>query len=564
MRKTSNKKHSRGDDLIDNEQKPSYNKKVKSSDNSNDLYPKKGESSDDTITDDPSNETLNDVENDKDKGIDKDNNDDITDDPSNETSNDIENDKDNGVDKDNNDDINNDSEDKKERLINKLGSNIIDEWLISLRTMKKMNISGVNLNSNNNLVLVTEEDGALILYSYPDDEEGQKPKYQAQYCTRNEGPYVYIQSSGEGNGNGLPNNEGSQKLKHQAQYRKGKKRLHKGELLPVKENPRLFKEPPEGPPERLGPVKENPGFEKFEEVSSDNESDGKNHKKNEKNYNLDDKAVNLGKDLHEILQFIHKLPTCPPTRDKKIFSWNELYRQAIINHLMNDSEFSFLKGFKQLIGDSLNDIILMDIPSSNHTRVPFIAKDENEIKNILHKLVGNIFNSITGSTKSQVAKEILRRKDLRFHVEVWKSYVCLQAFCSANLKRNRGETTRSQAKKKIIEEYPNIDLGDLDLMLQISPRIYRLLQVSNGNWVLLDVFEEITPTFFKSKMKVGANFEIWLNLVRTGQMADYKKGPTMCGEGKKFMKEAKLDIVKAYFNGVDENLKDFIADDDEM
>ncbi|CAB4413662.1 unnamed protein product [Rhizophagus irregularis] len=555
MRKTSNKKHSRGDDLIDNEQKPSYNKKVKSSDNSNDLYPKKGESSDDTITDDPSNETLNDVENDgidkdnndditndlsnetsndiendKDNGIDKDNNDDITNDPSNETSNDIENDKDNGVDKDNNNDINNDSEDKKERLINKLGSNIIDEWLIFLRTMKKMNISGVNLNSNNNTVLVTEEKGALILFSYPDDEEGQKPKYQAQYCTRNEELYFYIQSSGEGNGNGLPNNEGSQKLKHQAQYRKGTTRE-------TTEGPP--ERPPEGPPERLGPVKENPEFEKFEEVSSDNKSDGKNHKKNEKNYNFDDKAVNLGKDLHEILQFIHKLPTCPPTRDKKIFSQNELYRQAIINHLMNDSEFSFLKGFKQLIGDSLNDIILMDIPSSNHTRVPFIAKDENEIKNILHKLVGNIFNSITGSTKSQVAKEILRRKDLRFHVEVWKSYVCLQAFCSANLKRNRGETTRSQAKKKIIEEYPNIDLGDLDLMLQISPRIY-------------------------SKMKVGANFEIWLNLVRTGQMADYKKGPTMCGEGKKFMKEAKLDIIKAYFNGVDENLKDFIADDDEM
>ncbi|CAB5377140.1 unnamed protein product [Rhizophagus irregularis] len=215
---------------------------------------------------------------------------------------------------------------------------------------------------------------------------------------------------------------------------------HLGELLPVKENLRLFKGPPEGPPEgppkRLEPVKKNSGIEKFEEVSSDNESDGKNHKKNEKTYNLDDKAVNLDKDLHKILQFIHKLLTCPPTRDKKIFSWNELYRQAIINHLMNDSEFSFLKGFKQLIGDSLNDIILMDIPSSNHTRVPFIAKDENEIKNILHKLVG--------------------------------------------------------------------------------------------------------------------------------QMADYKKGPTMCREGKKFMKEAKLDIVKAYFNGVDENLKDFIADDDEM
>jgi len=461
-----------------------------------------------------------------------------------------------------------------------------------LRKMKKMNIRNVNLNSDNNAVLVTEEEGALILHPYSDDEGGQKSKYQAQYCTRNKEPYVYIQLLDEGNelpnneglldegnelpnnneglldeGNELPNNEGCKRTKHQAQYRKGKKKLHKEnlELLPVKENLRLHEGPPEGPPEELLeeiPDEEILGFEEFEEGSSDNESDEKNRKKNEKRYYLDDKAINLGKDLHKILQFIHKLPTCPPTRDKKIFSRNELYRQAIINHLMNDSEFSFLKGFQQ-IDDSANNLILTDIASSSHTRVPFIANDENDIKYVLHKLVGNIFNSVAGSTKSQIAKDILRRKDLHFHVEVWKSYVCLQAFCSANLKRNKGETTRSQAKKKIIEEYPNIDLGDLDLILQISPRIYRLLQVSNGNWVLLDVFEEITPTFFKSKMKVGANFEIWLNLVRTGQMADYKKGPTMCEEGKKFMKEAKLDIVKAYFNGVDENL-DFIADDDEM
>jgi hypothetical protein len=29
------------------------------------------------------------------------------------------------------------------------------------------------------------------------------------------------------------------------------------------------------------------------------------------------------------------------------------------------------------------------------------------------------------------------------------------------------------------------------------------------------------------------------------------------------MKEVKLDIVKEHFNGVDENLKDFIVDDDD-
>src|SRR6266516_2283121 len=131
--------------------------------------------------------------------------------------------------------------------------------------MKKMNIRNVNLNSDNNAVLVTEEEGALILHPYSDDEGGQKSKYQAQYCTRNKEPYVYIQLLDEGNelpnnkgvlddeGNELPNNEGGQKPKHWAQYRKGKKKLHKEnlELLPVKKNPRLHEGPPEGPPEGL-------------------------------------------------------------------------------------------------------------------------------------------------------------------------------------------------------------------------------------------------------------------------------------------------------------------------
>ncbi|GBC41966.1 uncharacterized protein OCT59_018260 [Rhizophagus irregularis] len=51
--------------------------------------------------------------------------------------------------------------------------------------------------------------------------------------------------NGESNSNGLSNNERSQKVKHWAQYRKDKKRLHKGKLLSVKENLRLFERPPE-------------------------------------------------------------------------------------------------------------------------------------------------------------------------------------------------------------------------------------------------------------------------------------------------------------------------------
>ena len=64
-------------------------------------------------------------------------------------------------------------------------------------------------------------------------------------------------------------------------------------------------------------------------------------------------------------------------------------------------------------------------------------------------------------------------------------------------------------------------------------------------------------------MKSGANFKIWLNLVKTGQMVNYKKGNSMCEDGKKNLKEAKFDIIKAYFDRVNKDLKDYILDDDE-
>ena len=64
-------------------------------------------------------------------------------------------------------------------------------------------------------------------------------------------------------------------------------------------------------------------------------------------------------------------------------------------------------------------------------------------------------------------------------------------------------------------------------------------------------------------MKSAANFEIWLNLVKTGQMVNYQEGQKMRERGKEEMKQAKLDIIKSYFDGVNEDLKDIIIDDDD-
>ncbi|GET62639.1 hypothetical protein GLOIN_2v1849317 [Rhizophagus irregularis DAOM 181602=DAOM 197198] len=58
--------------------------------------------------------------------------------------------------------------------------------------------------------------------------------------------------------------------------------------------------------------------------------------------------------------------------------------------------------------------------------------------------------------------------------------------------RKQSETTKSQAKILIAQFYPLISLPNLELMLQRAPRIYRLLEVANFDWRLLDSFEELS------------------------------------------------------------------------
>ncbi|RGB21591.1 hypothetical protein C1646_777670 [Rhizophagus diaphanus] len=105
------------------------------------------------------------------------------------------------------------------------------------------------------------------------------------------------------------------------------------------------------------------------------------------------------------------------------------------------------------------------------TKVPIkVQQGDNfsvNFKYIAKKLAENIYQSVNGEVKEQINKEMSRRKELRFHVEVFKAYTRLQAFCALNLSRN---------------------------------------------WRLIDSFEELSACFFKSSMNSAANFEIWLNL----------------------------------------------------
>jgi hypothetical protein len=78
----------------------------------------------------------------------------------------------------------------------------------------------------------------------------------------------------------------------------------------------------------------------------------------------------------------------------------------------------------------------------------------DNFRNIATKLAENIYVSVNGELKEQISKELSRRKELRFHVELFRSYTLLQAFCSLNLSRGKGEMAKSQAKTYVIKYFP--------------------------------------------------------------------------------------------------------------
>jgi len=96
-------------------------------------------------------------------------------------------------------------------------------------------------------------------------------------------------------------------------------------------------------------------------------------------------------------------------------------------------------------------------------------------------------------------------------------------------------------------------------MLQRALRIYRLLEIA-ADWRLLDAFEDLTPYFFKSKMKTANNFKIWISLVCTGRLISNDKLKSQ--EKIKEVKQIKINIIKKYFDitGID---FDEVIDDDE-
>ncbi|CAB4389577.1 unnamed protein product [Rhizophagus irregularis] len=244
---------------------------------------------------------------------------------------------------------------------------------------------------------------------------------------------------------------------------------------------------------------------------------------------LDMASIRLAEDLHKLLGYIGKLPNNPPIRDRfSIFCGTQR-----INLISDDNQKS-CSSFKIL-------------PIRVQEKTSSLTELSDEFKKIAKDLSEDIFLSVMGEANEQGNKEMARHKELRFHVGFFKSYIQLQAFCEINLNRKQSETTKSQAKILIAQFYPLISLPNLELMLQRAPRIYRLLEVANFDWRLLDSFEELSACFFKSGVKTAINFEIWINLVRTGKLISYDE-ELKTQEKNRENKRIKIEIIKEYFD----------------
>ncbi|PKK57746.1 hypothetical protein RhiirC2_797494 [Rhizophagus irregularis] len=172
---------------------------------------------------------------------------------------------------------------------------------------------------------------------------------------------------------------------------------------------------PERPPERLGSVKENPGFEKFEEVSLDNKSNGKNHKKNEKKYNLDNKTASITHTLVRVficcgipfsiienpffIEFLHKMRLGYESPTSELLSGRFLNQETA---RINDK-------IKKIIKNSENLTLALDgwtNPNSDHHTKDFLA---GQIMDIIKKIGSEkVFVLVTDNAANCVkAKEIV-------------------------------------------------------------------------------------------------------------------------------------------------------------
>jgi hypothetical protein len=233
---------------------------------------------------------------------------------------------------------------------------------------------------------------------------------------------------------------------------------------------------------------------------SDNDENAKRRRKRRKvssSVDLSGPTYTMGKNLNRLLKCLNKLSCPAPTWNSEFSNNPKLYNEALLKKLESSSldeeesrpeissfdEKFFLRispandlslRSKKLIstsGSATSTAGSLAFILNNDDDLPEEDDDDVEVAVIsegnLMKLSSNDFNTkmeeviqilaskilriYDKTLKAYVMEEISRRSKLRYYISILTLYQKLEGYCQLNERRNRGQTVKHQAIKKIVK-----------------------------------------------------------------------------------------------------------------
>ena len=266
-------------------------------------------------------------------------------------------------------------------------------------------------------------------------------------------------------------------------------------------------------------------------------------------------AIKMAKNLHELLLYIDNLPTVPPTINSMNTDINS-YTRKLLNKLstlkkeefeaeienQDDKDFLKIHNLKNKQRQEEEEEEEEEFDFQSELNFPKIISEIDLLKhndfdtikeNTIKTLVTYLIKVYDKFIEGQIETEINRRRTFRLYINFLMIYRKIEIYCCLNKVRNKGETIKNQANKKIVEySSRKFEIQDISFIIRTGKRIERLISLSNREWGIVDAFPNLDINFFKSSISTAA-YEIWLKLVETGYLMTEHEGRIIYNRKKK-------------------------------
>ena len=258
----------------------------------------------------------------------------------------------------------------------------------------------------------------------------------------------------------------------------------------------------------------------------------------------------MAKNLRILLLNIDKLPDQPFMMNLTKFEKGEPYIQFLLNKLSSSTKEEFEA---EIEGPNNSNFLKIDLPNINFggerenleiiSEVDLLKLDpsffDQEKEEAIKTLVSQLINIYDKVLKEHVEAEIKRRRNFRNYIDFLSIYRKIEIYCNIYKLRAKGETIKNQTHARIIEySSEKIRPNDLSLTLKAAKRVERLVNLTNKNWNIVDMFPNLDVNFFRSISVSVAAYESWLKIVETGEMISEDQGFEIYQEkkGREFIK----------------------------